>query len=148
MGGTMLATGRGEILQEISAMPKTNIVLVKPKVDVSTAWVYKNYHKVQDSVIHPDNKAMRKSLIKKDLQGICKSLGNVLEYVTIPEYPEIAKIKQKLSDYGAMAAMMSGSGPTVFAIVEDSQKAKDIVSKIQLDFDADVFAVKTAEKNF
>lgn len=40
-------------------MPKTNIVLVKPKVDVSTAWVYKNYHKVQDSVIHPDNKAMR-----------------------------------------------------------------------------------------
>lgn len=148
MGGTMLATGRGEILQEISAMPKTNIVLVKPKVDVSTAWVYKNYHKVQDSVIHPDNKAMRKSLIKKDLQGICKALGNVLEYVTVPEYPEIAKIKQKLSDYGAMAAMMSGSGPTVFAIVEDSQKAKDIVSKIQLDFDADVFAVETAEKNF
>ena len=47
-----------------------------------------------------------------------------------------------------MAAMMSGSGPTVFAIVEDSQKAKDIVSKIQLDFDADVFAVETAEKNF
>ena len=103
---------------------------------------------MQDSVIHPDNKAMRKSLIKKDLQGICKALGNVLEYVTIPEYPEIAKIKQKLSDYGAMAAMMSGRGPTVFAIVEDSQKAKDIVSKIQLDFDADVFAVETAEKNF
>lgn len=148
MGGTMLATGRGEILQEISAMPKTNLVLVKPKVDVSTAWVYKNYHKVESMVSHPNNKAMRKALLKKDLVDICANLGNVLEYVTIPAYTEIAEIKTKLQEYGAIKAMMSGSGPTVFAVVENEQTALEIASKIQNDFVADVFVVTTIGKNF
>lgn len=148
MGGTMLATGRGEILQEISAMPKTNLVLVKPKVDVSTAWVYKNYHKVEDTVIHPNNKAMRKALLNKNINDICANMGNVLEYVTILAYPEIEEIKEKLKVYGAIKAMMSGSGPTVFAIVENAQMAADIAGKIQKDFKADVFAVTTADKNF
>lgn len=148
MGGTMLATGRGEILQEISSMPKTDLVLVKPRVDVSTAWVYKNYHKVADSVIHPNNKLMRKALLKKDVEQICNNLGNVLEAVTIPEYPEIATIKQTLCEYGAIKAMMSGSGPTVFALVDSQESAKLIANKIQSDFDADVFIVQTAGKNF
>lgn len=148
MGGTMLATGRGEILQEISAMPKTSLVLVKPKVDISTAWVYKNYHKVESMVSHPNNKAMRKALLKKDLVDICTNLGNVLEYVTIPAHTEIAEIKTKLQEYGAIKAMMSGSGPTVFAVVENEQTALEIASKIQNDFVADVFVVTTIGKNF
>lgn len=148
MGGTMLATGRGEILQEISAMPKTSLVLVKPKVDVSTAWVYKNYHKVESMVSHPDNKAMRKALLKKDLVDICANLGNVLEYVTISVHSKIAEIKTKLQEYGAIKAMMSGSGPTVFAVVENEKTALEIASKIQNDFVADVFVVTTIGKNF
>lgn len=68
--------------------------------------------------------------------------------VTIPEYPEIKAIKETLCNYGAKAAMMSGSGPTVFAIVENKELAKDIASKMQQDFDADIFVVKTVAKNF
>lgn len=65
LGGTMLATGRGEILQEIAAMPTVDMILVKPKFAVSTPWVYKNYHKVKTKVVHPNNKLMRKALLKK-----------------------------------------------------------------------------------
>lgn len=148
LGGTMLATGRGEILQEIAAMPTVDMVLVKPKFAVSTPWVYKNYHKVENKVVHPNNKLMRKALLKKDVQEICNNLGNVLEMVTIPEYPEIKTIKETFCNYGAKAAMMSGSGPTVFAIVENNKLAKEIASKMQQDFDADIFVVKTVAKNF
>ena len=95
LGGTMLATGRGEILQEIAAMPTVDMILVKPKFAVSTPWVYKNYHKVETKVVlYLNNKLMRKALLKKDIQEICNNLGNVLEMVTIPEYPEIKAIKK------------------------------------------------------
>lgn len=148
MGGTMLATGRGEILAQVADMPKVNLVLVKPKIDVSTAWVYKNYHKVENEVVHPDNKKMRKALILKDINQICACLKNVLEYVTIKQYPQINDIKEKLCSYGAKTAMMSGSGPTVFAIVENKILAEEIATKIKNDFDAEVFTVETASKNF
>lgn len=148
MGGTMLATGRGEKLAQVAAMPKVNLVLVKPKIDVSTAWVYKNYHKVENEVIHPDNKKMRKALLLKDVNQICSCLQNVLEYVTIRQYPQIEDIKRKLCSYGAKAAMMSGSGPTVFAVVENKALAEEIAGRIKQDFEAEVFAVETASKNF
>ena len=148
MGGTMLATGRGEILAQVADMPKVNLVLVKPKIDVSTAWVYKNYHKVENEVVHPDNKKMRKALILKDINQICACLKNVLEYVTIKQYPQINDIKEKLCSYGAKTAMMSGSGPTVFAIVKNKTLAEEIAAKIKNDFDAEVFTVETASKIF
>lgn len=148
MGGTMLATGRGEILSQVAAMPQTNLVLVKPKFDVSTAWVYKNYHEVEKTVVHPDNKQMRKALLLKDIDKICNCMGNVLEYVTIGKYPQIEEIKQKLYSYGAKAAMMSGSGPTVFAVAEDKKQAEEIAARIRNDFTADVFVTETAAKNF
>lgn len=148
MGGTMLATGRGEILAQVASMPKVSLVLVKPRFDVSTAWVYKNYHAVEEKVVHPDNKKMRKALLMKDISRICDCMGNVLEYVTISKYPQIEAIKQKLCSYGAKAAMMSGSGPTVFAVVESKELAEKIADKIQNDFEADIFAVETALKNF
>lgn len=148
MGGTMLATGRGEILSQVAAMPQTSLVLVKPKFDVSTAWVYKNYHEVEKTVVHPDNKQMRKALLLKDIDKICNCMGNVLEYVTIGKYPQIEEIKQKLYSYGAKAAMMSGSGPTVFAVAEDKKQAEEIAAIIRNDFTADVFVTETAAENF
>ena len=144
LGGTMLARGRGEILSPLPAAPALPLVLVKPKIGVSTAWVYKHYHEVEDNVVHPDEDAMKNALAKQDVDGICKSLGNVLEYVTIPAHPEIEQIKRSLTAYGAKAAMMSGSGPTVFAVAESNEQAQSIADKIRADFDADVFATKTA----
>lgn len=148
MGGTMLATGRGEILAQVATMPKTNLVLIKPKFDVSTAWVYKNYHEVEKKVIHPDNKKMRKALLLKDINQICNCMGNVLEFVTINKYPQIEEIKQRLCSYGAKFAMMSGSGPTVFAVVENKKLAEEIADKIRNDFEVDVFVAETVAKNF
>lgn len=148
-GGTMLSSGRGEILTSIPTMPQTALVLVKPKIDVSTAWVYKNYDKLSD-VAHPDNQGMQKALAAKDLQAICANLGNVLENVTIPAYPQIAKIKQLLCEYGALTAMMSGSGPTVFAIAENEQSAESIAEKIKLALESDavdIFVTKTTKEN-
>ena len=54
MGGTMLATGRGEVLTRLSDMPETWVVLAKPRVSVSTAWAYQNYDE-QGAERHPDN---------------------------------------------------------------------------------------------
>lgn len=139
-GGTMLAQGRGEKLTVLPPAPPLPLVLVKPKISVSTAWVYKNYHQVQDSVIHPDNDAMQRALASGDTDAICRSLGNVLEYVTIPAHPEIARIKNALLDCGAKAAMMSGSGPTVFAIARSTAEAEAIAQKMLTRFDADIFA--------
>ena len=143
-GGTMLAQGRGEKLTALPPAPPLPLVLVKPKSSVSTAWVYKNYHKVQDSVIHPDSDAMQRALASGDADGICKNLGNVLEYVTIPSHPEIAQIKSALLSYGAKAAMMSGSGPTVFAIARSTAEAEAIAQKMRENFDADIFATCTS----
>ncbi len=146
IGGTMLAEGRGEKLSPIPPMPPTDLILVKPKIDVSTAWVYKNYDKIQ-TVIHPDNKKMQIALENKDLKSICQNLRNVLENVTISAYPEIEKIKHFMCKSGALAAMMSGSGPTVFAIVENTNIAADIAEKLKSKFDAAVFITKTTGAN-
>ena len=146
VGGTMLAEGRGEILSSLPEMVESDLILVKPKLEVSTAWVYKNYDKTPAKE-HPDNEMMKKALKDKDIEGICYNMGNVLEAVTIPAYPEIESIKEKLCAYGAKRAMMSGSGPTVFALVEDEIVAKEIVEKIKLEFDADVFVTKTVGAN-
>lgn len=146
-GGTMLATGRGEILESIATMPKTNVILIKPKIGVSTAWVYKNYHKVEDKVIHPNTEKMIEALRLQNRQNIYDNLKNVLEYVTIPQYPEIDKIKQALIKFGAKVAMMSGSGPTVFAFADDEQQSQAIAQNIQANFDVDVFVAQTTDKN-
>lgn len=143
-GGTMLAQGRGEKLTALPPAPLLPLVLVKPKIGVSTAWVYKNYHKVQASVIHPDSDAMQRALASGDTDAVCKSLGNVLEYVTIPAHPEIAHIKSALLSYGAKAAMMSGSGPTVFAIARSTAEAEAIAQKMRETFEADIFATCTS----
>ncbi len=147
VGGTMLAQGRGEILQKLPSMPITDIVLVKPKIDVSTAWVYKNYHTVEKNVLHPDNAQMKVALANQDTKAICRYLGNVLENVTIPVHQDIMKIKQALCAHGAYTAMMSGSGPTVFAIVKDKATAEKIAEKMRGEFDADVFTAKTTTAN-
>ena len=146
-GGTMLACGRGEILQDVATMPKTYLVLVKPQIGVSTAWVYKNYHEVEANVIHPNTAKMQEALKAQDREKIYAQLQNVLEFVTIPHYPEIAKIKQALILYGAKTAMMSGSGPTVFAFADNSEQAEQIATKMRAHFAVNVFVAHTTEKN-
>lgn len=122
MRGTALATGIGEKLTPLPPMIKCPVLIAKPPVSVSTKTVYQNL-KLDESLRHPDINALIADIKKKDFSGVCAHMGNVLESVTIPDYPVIAEIKEKMLDAGASAAMMSGSGPTVFGLFENEEKA-------------------------
>ncbi|MDQ0204343.1 4-(cytidine 5'-diphospho)-2-C-methyl-D-erythritol kinase [Pectinatus haikarae] len=134
VGGTMLAKGRGEKISPTASLPNCAFVLIKPKLGISTAWVYKNYRE-QLVKKHPDSNLMMGELAKKNLDGICGSLGNVLESVTIGTYPQLAVYKEKLCLYGAKAALMSGSGPSIFAVCGDAAAARRIAVKMRREYE-------------
>lgn len=147
MGGTMLATGRGEILERLPDVPEMDIVLAKPQVGVSTAWAYKTYDAGYDGD-HPDNRAMIKAIESGVTADISKLLCNVLESVTISKCAIIDTYKQTMLQAGALASMMSGSGPTVFGIAPDQATAEIMADRLrETDNDAAVFTAKTVGRN-
>lgn len=144
-GGTMLATGRGEILERLPNMPKCYVVLAKPPVSVSTAWAYSNYR--ADKVgCRPDIRAMKDYLAEGNLNGVAAGLCNVLESVTITAHPVIGHLKQTMLDNKMMAALMSGSGPTVFGLTPDVKIARNVVEKLKAAENAEIFLAKTVLK--
>lgn len=122
MRGTALAEGIGEKLTQLPPMVKCPILIAKPAINVSTKFVYENLK--LDTVTHPDMKQLVTDIKAKDLHSIAAHMGNVLESVTIPAYPVIADIKEHMMNHGAVGAMMSGSGPTVFGLFEDEKTAE------------------------
>lgn len=143
MGGTMLATGRGEILTRLPSFPRLSVVLVKPPVGVSTAWAYKTYDAGYDGP-HPDNEAMLEAIHGGDAHKAAGLLCNVLEGVTETEHPVIADYKRLMMEHGAMASMMSGSGPTVFGLVREKQQAWHLADTLKkYDGEASVFVAET-----
>lgn len=123
MRGTALAEGIGEKLKSLPPMIKCPVLIAKPQISVSTKFVYENL-KLDEMAKHPDIDQLIKDIKAKDLQGVCDHMGNILETVTIPNYPIIAEIKKNMIENGATGAMMSGSGPTVFGLFDDAEKAK------------------------
>ena len=130
MRGTVLAEGIGEILTPLPPLPKCCVLIAKPGISVSTKTVYEKLDS-QEIIDHPDIDGILEGLDKQDLQKVASSMGNVLENVTIGEYPVIEQIKDVMKDTGALNAMMSGSGPTVFGIFDDRGKAKEAQKKIR-----------------
>ncbi len=131
MGGTALSEGIGEILTPLPPMPECTILIAKPDAGVSTAFVYKEFDSLEDK-IHPDVDSMADAIRDQDIRRISELLGNSLEGVTIREHPVIDKIKQTMLGNGALGSLMSGSGPTVFGIFDDRDKAvlaSDILKK-------------------
>jgi len=127
MRGTALAEGIGEKLTRLPAMPRCLVVVAKPAVSVSTKWVYENLH-LDKHMVHPDIDQLVASIEQQNLKKMALHMGNILEEVTVKEYPVITQIKESLMAHGAIHAMMSGSGPTVFALFEKrgvAQKAAD-----------------------
>lgn len=122
MRGTALSEGIGEILTPLNPMPKCYILLVKPPINVSTKYVYKNFN-LNNIKEHPDIDGMISAINKGDLYNISNKLANVLETVTIKDYPVIEEIKNKMCQEGALNSLMSGSGPTVFGIFDNFNKA-------------------------
>lgn len=124
MRGTALAEGIGEKLTRLPAMPRCPVVIAKPGISVSTKWVYENLT-LDDESAHPDIDRLVNDIKQQDLKGLASHMGNILEGVTIREYPVIAQIKESLIGHGALNAMMSGSGPTVFALFDDRGRARE-----------------------
>lgn len=123
MRGTVLAEGIGEMLTPLPPMPKCYVLIAKPGLSVSTKIVYEKFDALKD-VEHPDIDRLMLGLENGKLAEVASSMGNVLEGVTIGLYPVIENIKQVMIQEGALNAMMSGSGPTVFGIFEDRRTAK------------------------
>jgi 4-diphosphocytidyl-2-C-methyl-D-erythritol kinase len=121
---TALAEGIGEKLSAMPDLPKTWILLVNPGVHVSTAWVYRSLQLTSDAVLSTLPKFFR------TVQDVCAIFSNDLEKVTIPSFPVIADIKNQMLHLGAIGAMMSGSGPTVFGVFNSKDKAENASREI------------------
>ena len=128
--GTALAEGIGEKLTVLPPMPDCWILIGKPGISVSTKYVYTTLDLNTDTV-HPDIDGMKKALGDGNLYGITERMGNVLQDVTIPAYPEVERIKEQMKTLGAVKAMMSGSGPTVFGIFDNEEKAQEACQKLR-----------------
>ena len=129
-GGTALAEGIGEVLSALPAPPECYLVVAKPDINVSTKFVYENL-RANELPYHPDIDGMIEALKQGNLKGITDRLGNVLETVTVPAYPVIQRIKDRLLEAGAEGALMSGSGPTVFGIFTKEAQAKQAAESIR-----------------
>ena len=125
MRGTALAEGIGEVLTPLPAMPHCSLVIAKPKIHVSTKFVYGNL-KASELKEHPDIDGQVQALREGSLEQLVAKMGNVLETVTVPTYPVIDEIKRTMLKNDAMGAMMSGSGPTVFGIFEREERAQEV----------------------
>lgn len=130
MRGTALAEGIGEILTPLPPVPQGYVLVGKPGVNVSTKFVYGRLD-AANLKEHPDIDGMVAALGQKDLRQVADKLGNVLETVTVPEYPVIDEIKKSMVRWGALNALMSGSGPTVFALFDDGQRAKQALEALR-----------------
>ncbi|WP_062515806.1 4-(cytidine 5'-diphospho)-2-C-methyl-D-erythritol kinase [Halobacillus sp. KGW1] len=138
-GGTALATGRGEQIRFLPAPPPCWVVLSKPTIGVSTQTVYQGLNVSQAE--HPDTEAMVRALQEEDYEGICANVGNTLEGVTLKLHEEVGQIKEQMRQAGADAVLMSGSGPTVFSLVEQDARAQRIYNSLK-GFCTEVYMVR------
>ena len=122
LGGTCLATGRGEILTQLLPMPQCFYCIAKPEFSVSTRELYAAFDRAE-VVYHPDNKGMQKSLDQHDLMHVAGYVGNVMEPIVSTEHPEIQEIKTIMNDCGASGTAMTGSGSAVYGIFDSFDMA-------------------------
>ena len=129
-GGTALSEGIGEILTPLPSAPRCSVIIAKPPIHVSTRFVYENLH-LDKLEKHPDIDGILDSIREGNIRGVAERLENVLETVTEKEYPVIGQIKQFLMQRGALGALMSGSGPTVFALYDRNDLAAQACEELR-----------------
>lgn len=141
-GTTAFIAGKGEIVQPLVPMPQCWVVLVKPRISVSTRKIFQQVE--MDKLSHPDMNKLSEAILARDYQGMLQHMGNSLEDITIPKHPIIQQIKERMLKYGADAALMSGSGPTVFALCQKYSRAQRIVNGLK-GFCDEVYLVRTLQ---
>ena len=134
MRGTALAEGIGDRLTRLPQIPGCSIVIAKPAVRVSTKYVY-THLTLDNHTQHPQIAAQIEAIRQGNLAQMCALCGNVLEDVTIPAHPQIATIKEEMLQAGALCAMMSGSGPSVFGIFEKKEQAQKAYARLRSEND-------------
>lgn len=130
MGGCALSEGIGEILTALGEPPACTLLLAKPDINVSTKYVYENL-RLDELDHHPDIDGILSGIEQGDLEGLCGRLENVLESVTGREYPVIGEVERVMKEAGALQAIMSGSGPTVFGIFKEEETAEKAMVRIR-----------------
>lgn len=143
LGGTALSEGIGEILTPLPRLPECFILIAKPPLHVSTKFVYENLN-LSALPSHPDIDGMTEAIRTGQLGGVVSRMENVLETVTIPEYPVISQLKEIMKTAGAENALMSGSGPTVFGIFTEEAAAKKALFLCRKQNPANVVFLATA----
>lgn len=129
-GGTALVKGRGEIVEPLDLRPALWVVLAKPPLAVSTHDIYDAYD-MNEERPHPSVHDMVEALRGGDAVRIGEVSGNVLENVTAALYPEVSRLKETMYRLGASAVMMSGSGPTLFAVFNREQRARRMYTALR-----------------
>lgn len=140
VGGTAIARGRGEKLIPVAPPPPCWVVLAKPPHGVSTAEVFGALD-LDTKQEQPHLHGMVKALEAGNFRGVCHHLSNVLEQVTLPAYPQVARLKERMAAFGAEGVLMSGSGPTVFGLVSRETLARRVVNGLR-GFCRQVYAVR------
>ncbi|WP_432355990.1 4-(cytidine 5'-diphospho)-2-C-methyl-D-erythritol kinase [Sporosarcina sp. A2] len=138
-GGTALASGRGEHIQHLSVPPNCWVVLAKPPISVSTADIYGGLD-IQ-GIQHPDTAGMIEALRTSNYDALCKKVGNALEPVTMNLHPQVSVLKEQMLKFGADTVLMSGSGPTVFGLVQHESQVARIYNGLK-GFCPEVYAVR------
>jgi len=135
VGGTALATGRGEKLQSLPPLEQLWLVLAKyESLGISTAWAYQSYRK-NFSDTYGQNKQesfpLLDAVLAQDFEQIGKLLHNDLEKVVLVNYPQVQNLRDILGQFGTIGTMMSGSGPSVFTLCRTEQEALQIQQQLK-----------------
>ena len=131
MGGAAIAEGIGEKLTTIQGLKNTWIVLVKPYISVSTVDVYRQLDLTKIKK-RPNIDGIVKAIKENNLYTLCSNMENVLETVTVMNYPIVSDLKKKMMGYQAIGSMMTGSGPTVFGIFKNYKQAKSAYNNLKI----------------
>ena len=123
LGGTALAEGIGEKLTPLPPLEPCTILMVKPAINVSTGSIYEAIDSAEITG-RPDTEGMIHAIRQGDISAVASGLSNVMGTVTEGMHPIIRGIRKKMMMNGALGAVMSGSGPTVFGIFPDFKTAK------------------------
>lgn len=130
-GGTMLATGRGEILSPLPPMPECFFAICKPSFSISTPELFNKLDRIR-LTRHPDTAGITEALRTGDLAGLCRRMYNVFEDVDDRRLRTVSHLKSELLDHGALGAVMTGTGSAVFGVFNDpvaAEKARDALSR-------------------
>ena len=133
LGGTALASGRGEILQPLKALPPCAFVVCKPDFSISTPDLFRKLDEAKLSC-HPDTEGLLDALEKGDLDGLCRRMYNVFEDVPDRRMRTIRAAKGALLDCGALGALMTGTGSAVFGVFRDAAAAEKACETLKREY--------------